>query len=143
MGKNWTEADIRKLKLGNNLEESVKKKPKTGIKLPKIEKISVEKETIKKVLWVLHREGTIPAYVEELEFHPNRKFRFDWAIPDLMIAIEYEGIFSKKSGHTTISGYTKDCEKYNSAQLLGWKVLRYTAKNYKNLHQDLKNLLML
>jgi hypothetical protein len=26
-----------------------------------------------------------------------------------------------------------DCEKYNAAQLLGWKVLRFTAINYKNL----------
>lgn len=137
----WTAGDIKKLNLVTDLEENVQKKAKSGNKLPKIEKISTEKEFIKKILWVFHREKLIPEYVEELQFHPDRKFRFDWAIPDLMIAIEYEGIISKKSGHTTISGYTKDCEKYNMATMRGWKTLRYTAKNYKDLPTDLKFLL--
>jgi hypothetical protein len=89
---------------------------------------------------VIHREEKIPQYVSELVFHPARKFRFDWAIPDLKVAIEYEGLFSEKSGHTTVKGYTKDCIKYNLAALLGWKVLRYTALNYKELEQDLMKL---
>lgn len=72
-------------------------------------------------------------YVKELKFHPSRKWRFDFAIESLRIAIEYEGIMSEKSRHTTISGMSRDCEKYNTAQLLGWKVLRFTAINYKNL----------
>ena len=57
-------------------------------------------------------------YVKELKFHPSRKWRFDFAIESLKIAIEYEGIMSEKSRHTTITG---------------WKVLRFTAINYKNL----------
>ena len=72
-------------------------------------------------------------YVKELKFHPSRKWRFDFAIESLRIAIEYEGIMSEKSRHTTISGMSRDCEKYNTAQLLGWKVLRFTGINYKNL----------
>ena len=137
----WTLADLKKKKLNHNFDETVQENNKTLNKLPESGKISVEKETIKKILWVFHREGTIPEYVEELQFHHTRKFRFDWAIPSLKIAIEYEGLFSKKSGHTTVTGYTKDCDKYNLALLNGWKVLRYTAKNYENLSQDLKNLL--
>ena len=137
----WTIEDIKKLKLGNNYTENVNKTSVSGNKLPKIEKVSLEKETIKKLLWVFDREGLIPGYVEELQFSQERKFRFDWAIPELMIAIEYEGIFSKKSGHTTINGYTKDCDKYNLAALEGWKILRYTAKNYQNLGSDLKKML--
>jgi len=138
---NWTEDDIKKLKLVTNIEENVQKTTSTVTELPKIEKISVEKQTIKKVLWVFKREGIIPNYVEELQFHHKRLFRFDWAIPELKIAIEYEGIFSKKSGHTTVSGYTKDCQKYNLAATEGWKVLRYTAKNYNYLPTDLKKLI--
>ena len=80
---------------------------------------------------VLKYEGY--KYVKELKFHPTRKWRFDFAIESLKIAIEYEGIMSEKSRHTTISGMSRDCEKYNTAQLLGWKVLRFTALNYKNL----------
>lgn len=78
---------------------------------------------------------------EEYRFMEDRRFRFDWAIPSLKIAIEYEGLFSEKSGHTTPKGYTKDADKYNSAQQLGWIVLRFTPLNYKNLLAELnKNL---
>ena len=72
---------------------------------------------------------SIPKCIPEHRFHPKRKWRFDFAIPERMIAFEYEGIFSRKSRHTTISGFTGDCEKYNEAQLLGWKVFRFTAKS--------------
>lgn len=81
------------------------------------------------------------AYVKELKFSDKRKFRFDFAIPFYKIALEYEGIVSGKSRHTSITGYTRDTEKYNLATIEGWKVLRYTALNYGNLEQDLKQLL--
>ena len=79
-------------------------------------------------------------FVEEHKFHPTRKWRFDFAIPERMIAIEYEGIFSEKSGHTTHKGYIKDTEKYNEAAKLGWTVLRYTAKTYKEVIDDINEL---
>lgn len=79
-------------------------------------------------------------YVKEYRFHEKRRFRFDYAIPDKKIAIEYEGLFSAKSGHTTKSGYTKDCEKYNLALVNGWRVLRYTALNYNDLLNDIQLL---
>jgi very-short-patch-repair endonuclease len=137
----WTKKDIEKTKLGNNLHEIGNKKATIGNSDVKIVKKSIEKEYIKAILWMFKRDGMIPGYVEELQFHDVRKFRFDWAIPSMKIAIEYEGIFSKKSGHTTVGGYTKDCDKYNLATLEGWKVLRYTAKNYKQISNDLKYLL--
>lgn len=130
----WTLNDLKKKNLNHNYKPASKPK----VKLPKIEKISVEKEAIKKILWLFNREGIIPGYVEELQFHDVRQFRFDWAIPQWKLAIEYEGIMGKKSRHTTIGGYTRDAEKYNLAQLEGWKVLRYTAKNYQQLSEDLK-----
>lgn len=80
---------------------------------------------------------------KEYSFHPTRKWRFDFAYPDLKIAFEYEGIFSVKSRHTSIKGFSNDCEKYNEAQLLGWKVYRFTAimlKNGKALDMILKVL---
>lgn len=77
------------------------------------------------------------AFTTEHRFCPKRRFRFDVALPDKKLAIEYEGLFSAKSRHTTISGYVSDCEKYNLAQRLGWRVLRYTAKNYKAFPSDL------
>ena len=80
-------------------------------------------------------------FVEEYKFHAKRKFRFDFAIPDKKIGIEYEGLMSEKSRHTTVIGYSKDTEKYNLAAADGWRVLRYTALTYGKLLEDLKKLL--
>lgn len=83
------------------------------------------------------------AVVRELEFHQERRWRFDFAIPDKMIALEYEGIFSNKSGHTTKTGYTKDVEKYDEAAALGWTVIRFTAKDYRTVIERLEQQLEL
>ena len=82
-------------------------------------------------------------YEKEFKFLSDRKFRFDWAvfIGENKIAIEYEGIYSDKSRHTTMSGFVGDCEKYNLAVVNGWKVLRYTSGSEINLENDLKTWL--
>jgi len=79
----------------------------------------------------------------EFHFHPSRDWRFDFAIEtkDKKIAIEYEGIISEKSRHTTVTGYSGDVEKYNAGAVLGWYILRYTALNYKNATRDLREIL--
>lgn len=87
------------------------------------------------VAWSL--SSGIPV-AKEHYFHPVRKWRFDFAVPDKMIAIEYEGLMSEKSGHTTLTGYTKDTEKYREASMLGWTILRYTVKNYKKFLTDVE-----
>ena len=69
-------------------------------------------------------------YKEELRFHDTRKWRFDIGIPDHKVAFEYEGIFRGKSRHTTPIGASKDCDKYNEATWLGWKVYRFTAYHF-------------
>jgi len=66
---------------------------------------------------------------------PLRQWRFDYAIPDAMLAIEYHGhagfVGGKASGHSTIKGLTNDCEKINVAQSMGWKVLAFTALHFR------------
>jgi len=94
-------------------------------------------EAIKQMNLILAAEGR--PFEREYIFHPKRKWRFDFAYPQYMIAIEYEGVFGEgKSRHTTVGGYTKDTTKYNEAAKLGWIVLRYTATSYSNLLTDLK-----
>lgn len=78
--------------------------------------------------------------VPEFQFLLNRKFRFDWAIPSIKVSFEYEGIYSEKSRHTTKQGYSRDSEKYTAAAVNGWRVLRYTASNYKNLITHLQTI---
>ena len=80
-------------------------------------------------------------YVVEYKFHEYRKWRFDLYLIAFKIAIEYEGVFSEKSRHTTLDGYTKDCNKYNAAASMGIFVFRYTAKNYRNFEKDIKKRL--
>ena len=77
----------------------------------------------------------------EYRFHDKRRFRFDVSIPEYRIAVEYEGIVSGKSRHTTLKGYTGDCEKYNLAVKEGWRVLRYTALNYGQAVPDVIDLI--
>lgn len=80
-------------------------------------------------------------FVAEHRFHETRQWRFDIAIPAMKIAIEYEGIMSRKSRHTTVTGYTKDCEKYNAATIAGWRVLRYNAINYRSAGADVESII--
>lgn len=73
----------------------------------------------------------------EYKFHSKRKFRFDFCLEELMIAVEYEGIYSETSRHTFFTGFNRDCRKYNLAVLCGYRLLRYTAKTYKDIVDDL------
>lgn len=70
----------------------------------------------------------LPKPEEEYRFHPERRWRFDFAYPERMIAIECEGgTWKKKARHTTGTGFRDDCYKYNNAAILGWFVLRFTS----------------
>jgi very-short-patch-repair endonuclease len=63
----------------------------------------------------------------EYQFHPSRKWRFDYALPGVKLAIEFEGGVFIGGGHTRGVIYGQNCEKYNSAAMMGWRVLRFTA----------------
>lgn len=66
-------------------------------------------------------------FVREYRFHPVRKWRFDFAFPDHMIAVEIEGGTWVRGAHVRGKHYRSDCEKYNTAACMGWTVLRYTS----------------
>ena len=62
---------------------------------------------------------------EEYVFLKGRRFRFDFAWPKHMIAVEIEGGTWVQGRHVTGAGFAKDCEKYNLATLEGWSVYRF------------------
>jgi very-short-patch-repair endonuclease len=68
----------------------------------------------------------LPEPTREYRFHPVRKWRFDYCWPDVKVAAEFEGGVHIGGRHSSGGGFEKDCEKYNSAALLGWRVLRFT-----------------
>ena len=70
----------------------------------------------------------LPAAETEHAFHPTRRWRFDFAWPDKMVAVECEGGVYSRGRHTRGSGFTADCEKYSAAAMLGWRVLRFTTE---------------
>lgn len=68
----------------------------------------------------------------EYRFHPTRMWRFDFAWPLRMIALEVEGGTARGGRHNRMDGFEKDCEKYNEATILGWKVIRVTSAMVKD-----------
>ena len=70
----------------------------------------------------------VTGFVREYHFHPVRQWRYDFAFPSAMLAIEAEGGTWIKGHHNRGQGFEDDCEKYNEAAILGWHVLRFTGK---------------
>lgn len=66
--------------------------------------------------------------VREYKFYPTRAWRFDYAIPQLRIAIEIDGGIWINGRHNRASGYIGDMEKFNAAATLGWVVLKFTPQ---------------
>lgn len=84
---------------------------------------------------LLHiRNNGLPEPKCEYRFHPKRKWRFDMAWLDRRVALEVEGgvwlqtTTGRGKGHAHPKRFADDCEKYNEAALLGWKVLRVTGE---------------
>jgi hypothetical protein len=74
-------------------------------------------------------EALLPQPVRQLKGIPGRQFKFDfaWETP-FMVVVEVEGgVYGKFSRHTSMSGFTADCAKYNLATLQGWQVYRFTS----------------
>ena len=74
----------------------------------------------------------VPTYQREHRFHPTRRWRFDFAWPDHKLAVEVEGGAWTGGRHTRGSGFVADCDKYNAATVLGWRVLRFTTSHLRD-----------
>lgn len=61
---------------------------------------------------------------QEFRFHPLRKWRADFALPDRRVLIEIEGGAFSRGRHTRGTGFANDAEKYLAATLAGWTVIR-------------------
>ena len=75
-------------------------------------------------LWQL-QDG--PELEQEYRFHPTRRWKADFAhIPSRTI-FEIEGGVWCRGRHTSPKGFMADAEKYLTATLEGWTVIRLTS----------------
>jgi very-short-patch-repair endonuclease len=63
----------------------------------------------------------------EYRFHPTRKWRFDFAWPQQMVAVEVDGGEWMRGHHWRPKGVASDREKDIAADRLGWTVLHFTG----------------
>ena len=70
-------------------------------------------------------------YEREYRFHPVRRWRFDFYLPDHRTGIECEGGAFSMGRHNRAVGMSQDAEKYNQATLLDFKVLRFTSLDFR------------
>lgn len=69
----------------------------------------------------------ITDFVREHRFSLVRRWRFDFAWPAQLVAVEIEGGQWRRGSHLRPGRYGADCDKYNAAALGGWVVLRFTT----------------
>lgn len=101
--------------MNNGLHQKKAKRPQSG-----------KSQKTTDLFTVLCRSDLNVECVKEFKFHPKRRWRFDYAIPEHRIALEVEGGVWTGGRHTRPQGFLGDIEKYNTATLMGWRVFRTT-----------------
>ena len=74
----------------------------------------------------------IPEPTLEYRFAYPRRWRFDLAWPDDLVALEIEGAVWTQGRHTRGKGFEADMEKYNAAAERGWFVFRFSPQMVKD-----------
>jgi len=80
-------------------------------------------------------KGGVPAPEFEYAFAPTvdgksvRRWKFDAAWPDHMVAVEVDGGTFAGGRHTRGQGHAQDAVKRNVAQCLGWTVIVLTGRD--------------
>jgi very-short-patch-repair endonuclease len=72
------------------------------------------------------------AYEPQYKFDDIRKWRFDFAMVPVKLAIEIEGGIWINGKYNHGSGIMRMVEKMNAAQLQGWRVLQFTTNDIQN-----------
>jgi very-short-patch-repair endonuclease len=109
-------------------------------KIPKAKRQPRAKSKAEEQFALLCKSEHLPPVRREFCFAVARRWRFDFAWPDLSVAVEIEGLRKKFvdgvpyaiGRHCTFKGFEEDCIKYANAALLGWTVLRFNQALVRN-----------
>ncbi len=77
------------------------------------------------ILLGIHLKELGLPYEEEIKFHPERKWRWDFLLTGTGIAIEVDGFFRGRHG----SGWGSDNEKRNTGTMMGFRILVFSTKS--------------
>lgn len=90
--------------------------------------------SVGEILLATHLRACKIVFEQEYKFHPKRKWRADFLITGTKILVEVEGGIWMAGGgrHTRGKGYIGDMEKYNSAAMMGFTVLRFSTEQVKS-----------
>lgn len=80
--------------------------------------------------WQMDQAGIL--YVSEHRFDKVRRWRLDFAMVPVKLAVELEGGIWVHGRHNRGAGMEADIEKYNALTLAGWRLLRFTGKHIKS-----------
>lgn len=97
-------------------------------RLPGRRRVSQGEETLRVHLIT----SKLPPHRREHYFAKPRMWRFDFAWPEYMLAVEVEGGTHSNGRHNRGSGFEEDCVKYNVAAIRGWWLLRFTTRMVKS-----------
>ena len=120
MGRNWTEADLAEI-IKRSKPRRVRVASAVGAKSPP-KKYNNEAKLQKIVEF-----AGLPVPVLEYKFLSSRRFKFDLAWPDRMLACEVDGMV-----HRIKSRFLADMEKMNLAREAGWSVVHVTPSMIGN-----------
>ena len=74
----------------------------------------------------------VPSAEREYRFNESRRWRADFAWPELKLIVEIHGGTWTNGRHNRARGLANDLEKSNAAQLGGWLYLAYTGDDVKS-----------
>ena len=96
------------------------------------------KQSPGEAMLALHLRAAGIHAIPEFQFHPTRKFRADFALPESMLLIEVDGgnrmakIINGKAVAVGRHTQDEDMMKLNLAAELGYRVLRFSPKMVKS-----------
>ena len=70
--------------------------------------------------------------VKEYGFHPLRKWRADYFLPEIKLCIEVEGGIFTRGRHVRPNGFKGDMEKYNTMSIMGLGFIRVIPSKLKS-----------